>query len=393
MKAIIVGAGIGGLTTALSLHQFGWQVQIIERSNGIDEVGAGIQISPNAMRVFEKLGIHQEIENAGLLPNAIEMRLGISGLRLLRSKLQEVCLRRYGASYIHIHRADLISVLVDFVKKWMPKNSIQLNATFKKYELKKDKVEVTLNDGQSISGNLLIGADGIHSAVRSQMLGSEKPTFTGNVAWRCVVPVEKLGDTVPDSTACIWIGKKQHAVTYLLRGGTLANLVAIVEQKEWMQEEWNIESSKKDALKFFENWHPSISNTIKKSERIYKWALFDRQPLPKWSDGNVVLLGDSAHPMLPFLAQGGAMAIEDSWVLANCFSANDSIEKSLTNFYRKRIKRTKMIQQISRENGILFHQSPFIKRLIMHSPIWIAGKLFPRIGVTIHDRIFAYDKN
>lgn len=393
MKAIIVGAGVCGLTTALCLHHFGWHVQIIERSNGIDEVGAGIQISPNAMRVFEKLGIHQEIENAGLLPDAIEMRLGISGLRLLRSKLQEVCLRRYGASYIHIHRADLISVLVDFVKKWMPKNSIQLNATFKKYELKKDKVEVTLNDGQSISGNLLIGADGIHSAVRSQMLGSEKPTFTGNVAWRCVVPVEKLGDTVPDSTACIWIGKKQHAVTYLLRGGTLTNLVAIVEQKEWIHEEWNIESSKKDAQKYFENWHPTISNIIKKSDRIYKWALFDRQSLPKWSDGNVVIIGDSAHPMLPFLAQGGAMAIEDSWILANCVSANDSLEKSLENFYRKRIKRTSMIQQMSRENGILFHQNPFLKRLILHSSIWIAGKLFPRIGVTIHDRIFAYNEN
>lgn len=389
MRAVIVGAGIGGLTTALCLHKFGWQVRIVEKSDGIDEVGAGIQLSPNAMRIFEKLDLDKEIVDAGFLPEAIEMRLGISGMRLIRSEVKRGCIRRYGSPYVHIHRADLIDVLVKAVNSRLSKDAIALNSEFEAYENGEDEVTVSCTGQNQIECDLLIGADGIHSSVRTQFLGSDRPSFTGNVAWRAVVPVESLKNSVPDPTACIWVGRKKHAVTYLLRNGELANLVAVVEHNEWVNEDWTAEGSREEALKDFEGWHPTITSIIANSNLLYKWALCDLRPLPKWSDGRVVIIGDAAHPMLPFVAQGGAMSIEDAWVLANCVSKNKSIKESLNDFYDLRIERTTMIQKMSRKNAILFHLSALSKRIVSYMPIWVIGKLFPQFGLSLQDKIYS----
>ena len=392
MRAVIVGAGIGGLTTALCLHKFGWQVRIVEKSDGIDEVGAGIQLSPNAMKVFEKLDLDREIVDAGFLPEAIEMRLGISGMRLIRSEVKRGCIRRYGSPYVHIHRADLIDVLVRAVNSRLSKDAIALNSEFEAYENEEDEVTVSCAGQKQIECDLLIGADGIHSSVRTQFLGSVRPSFTGNVAWRAVVPVESLKNSVPDPTACIWVGRRKHAVTYLLRNGELANLVAVVEQNEWTKEDWTVEGSREEALKDFEGWHPTITSILEKSDRLYKWALFDRHPLTRWSDGRVVIIGDAAHPMLPFLAQGGAMSIEDAWALANCVSRDNSIKVSLNDFYKMRINRTTMIQKMSRKNGRLFHLRALSNRIVSYLPIWILGKLFPKFGLSLQDKIYSNDK-
>lgn len=389
MRAVIVGAGIGGLTAALCLHKFGWQVQIVEKSASIDEVGAGIQLSPNAMKVFEKLDLDQEIVNAGFLPEAIEMRLGVSGMRIIRTEVKRGCMRRYGSQYVHIHRADLIKVLVKAVNSRLSEDAISLNSNFDTYENRHNDVMVSCSGQKQFECDLLVGADGIHSSVRTQFLGSDTPRFTNNVAWRAVVPVESLKNSVPDPTACVWVGRRKHAVTYLLRNGELANLVAVVEQKEWRSEDWTAEGTRDEALKDFEGWHPTITSILENSQRLYKWALFDRSPLPTWSDGRVVIIGDAAHPMLPFLAQGGAMSIEDGWVLARCVSRSGIINESLKNFYDLRIKRVTMVQKMSRKNGKLFHLNSSLSRLITYAPVWIVGTLIPTAGLTRHDSIFA----
>ena len=389
MRAVIVGAGIGGLTTALCLHKFGWQVRIVEKSASIDEVGAGIQLSPNAMKVFEKLDLDREIIDAGFLPEAIEMRLGISGMRLIRSEVRTGCMRRYGSPYVHIHRADLINVLIKAVNARLSTDAISLNSNFEAYENRRHDVTVSCTGQEQLECDLLVGADGIRSSVRTQFLGSDRPRFTGNVAWRAVVPVENLRNSVPDPTACVWVGRRKHAVTYLLRNGELANLVGVVEQNEWTNQDWTVEGSREEALKDFEGWHPTITSILEKSNRLYKWALFDRHPLTRWSDGRVVIIGDAAHPMLPFLAQGGAMSIEDAWALANCVSRDNSIKVSLNDFYKMRINRTTMIHRLSRKYGRLFHLNSSFSRLMTYAPVWMLGTLFPKVGLIRHDSVFA----
>ena len=392
MKAVIVGAGIGGLTTALCLHEFGWQVQVIEKSPNLEEIGAGIQVSPNAMNVFEILGLDQEIIKAGFLPEAIEMRLGKSGMRLIRMEVRQEFPRRYGSPYVHIHRADLIEILVKAIKCRMPQETIHLGSSFEKYNNRKNNVTVRSSVQKEIPCDLLIGADGIHSSVRTQMLGSDEPQFTGNVAWRAVIPIERMKPIVVDPTACVWVGRRKHAVTYLLRGGKLANLVAVVEQKKWLSEDWNVEGSLEEAKKDFKDWHPTITSLIANSKCLHKWALYDRRPLSKWSDDRVVVIGDAAHPMLPFMAQGGAMAIEDGWVLANFVSRGRNIENSLEEFYRKRIQRTSMVQDVSRKNGRLFHNQSTLSSLFSYLPIWMVGKSFPVLGLKLYDKIFSLDE-
>lgn len=391
MKAVIVGAGIGGLTTALCLHKYGWQVQVIEKSPNLEEIGAGIQISPNAMKVFEILELDQEIIKAGFLPEAIEMRLGKSGMRLIRMEVRQEFPRRYGSPYVHIHRADLIEILVKAIKSRMSQETIYFGSSFEKYNKRKNDVTVRSSDQKEIPCDLLVGADGIHSSVRTQMLGPDEPQFTGNVAWRAVVPIERLRPTALDPTACVWVGRRRHAVTYLLRGGKLANLVAVVEQKKWLSEDWNVEGSHEEAKKDFKDWHPTITSLIANSNCIHKWALYDRRPLSQWSDDRVVVIGDAAHPMLPFMAQGGAMAIEDGWVLANYVSRGRNIENSLEEFYRKRIQRTSMVQNASQRNGRLFHNQSTLSSLLSYLPIWMVGKLNPELGLLGYNRILSHD--
>ena len=224
------------------------------------------------------------------------------------------------------------------------------------------------------------------------MLGPEQPRFTGNVAWRTVVPVKKLGKDVPPPTACAWMGKGRHAVTYLLRGGELANFVGVVERDDWTIESWTEQGSKAEAAKDFAGWHPSITRLIAESENMFRWALFDRQPLKKWTQGRVTLLGDAAHPMLPFLAQGAAMATEDAWVLASTLTQNrSSVPEALQTYQNKRLPRTSKVQAGSRANAKTFHKTHPLAQLTTYGPMWVAGKLAPSIVRQRLNYLYAYD--
>lgn len=390
MKAIIAGGGIGGFTAALCLHHFGCDIVVLEKSQELGDVGAGIQISPNAMKVFAALDLDRDLARAGFSPEAIELRMGMSGRRLIRAPLGSVAQARWGAPYLHIHRADLVAVLQGALNNRAP-GVLKLGQEVTSYTNTETGVLAHLAGGASIKGDVLIGADGIHSAIRAQMLGPDQPVFTGNVAWRSVVPVARLGRDAPEPVAGAWMGRGQHAVTYLLRGGTLANLVAVVERDDWTKESWMEPGERVDVLQHFANWHPTITRLIEQSDALYCWALFDRAPLTLWHEGHVALMGDAAHPMLPFMAQGAAMAIEDAWALAALISRPVPIPQSLEAYFKLRSPRTSAVQAGSRANAKTFHKRSGLGQLTTYGPMWLAGRLAPSLGLARQDKIYGYD--
>lgn len=390
-KAIIVGGGIGGLTAALAFHAFGWKVDLLERASELGEIGAGIQISPNGMKVFRALGIEDQIAENAFLPEALEMRFGRSGKRIFQIEARRAIVERWGAPYLHLHRADLVATLSALLRQRQP-DAVQLGVTCTGYENTETGVTAQLENGDTVSGDVLVGADGIHSNIREKMLGQDAPDFTGNIAWRAVVPMDRLGDLAPPPTACVWVGAKRHAVTYRLRGGTLANFVGIVEDDSWTSESWTEQGTKDEVLADFAGWHPVITNLIESADAHYRWALFDRKPLSKWVDGRAVLLGDACHPTLPFQAQGAVMAIEDAFLLAKlCADTPDDLPAALTTYFETRQPRTTQVQSASRSNAKLFHKHTPISRALTYGPMWLAGKIVPGAIRSRQDPFFAYD--
>ena len=390
-KAIIVGGGIGGLTAALAFHAYGWSVTVLERASELSEVGAGIQISPNGMKVFRALGLEYDLAENGFLPEALEMRFGRSGNRIFQIEARRAIVERWGAPYLHLHRADFIGVLTRALAKRAP-NAVRLNADCVGYENTANGAVALLANGERLEADVLVGADGIHSNIRTQMLGPDQPNFTGNVAWRAVVPMDRLGDLAPPPTACVWVGKKRHAVTYRLRGGTLANFVGIVEDDRWTSESWTEQGTKEQAMADFAGWHPIVTNLITKADAHYRWALFDRDPLEQWIDGRAVLLGDACHPTLPFQAQGAVMAIEDGFLLAKlCAETPRDLDAALKTYFDTRLPRTSRVQAASRRNAKLFHKASPFSRLMTYGPMWLAGKVAPVAIRSQQDPFYAYD--
>ena len=258
------------------------------------------------MKVLRALGIDKAVTANAFQPRAIEARMGRSGRPVFNIPLAEDAEKRWAAPYLHIHRADYIAAL----SEGLPMGTIELNARAKSYQQTADDVTVTLANGRKLTSQYLIGADGIRSVIRAHMLGPDAPQFTGNLAWRAVVPAARLGEFVPNPTACAWFGPNRHAVTYRLgTQGQRVNFVGVVEKESWQEEGWSLQGDKDEALKDFAGWHPIIRNLLENAEDLHRWALFDRAPLKKWVDDRVALMGDAAHPMLPFLAQGAAMAL------------------------------------------------------------------------------------
>ncbi len=385
MKAVIVGGGIGGIATAIALHLRGWQVQVLERAASISEVGAGVQISPNGTKVLEAMGVMPKLEASLYEPEGIELRIGDTGRQLFWLPMKQIAVRRWGARYFQIHRADLLDGLMARLQE-LAGDVVQTGTAVAGYQ----KDCVLLADGGRISADLIVGADGIHSTIRTQMLGVDTPRFTGNVAWRAVVPVDKLGNVSLPPAGCIWALPGKHAVTTRIRSGVMANFVGIVETENWTEEGWNIEGSKDQALAEFAGYDPALTAIIENATSLNCWALLDRKPLDLWVDGSTVLIGDAAHPMLPSMAQGAVQALEDAYVLADCLDSGP-ITDALQTFYDTRRKRTAKIQATSAANLRLFHKRRGLPRLISYVPIWIAARVAPRIIQRRNDWIYGHD--
>ncbi|MEM7279455.1 MAG: FAD-dependent monooxygenase [Pseudomonadota bacterium] len=372
MRAVIVGAGIGGLCTGLSLQRKGWTVRILEQAPQLTEVGAGIQLSPNACRVLLKLDVLDAIRVNAVAPRALELRTGINGHSVFEIELDQ----SREAPYLHSHRADLVAALQARLLE-NDANSLRLNQRVGAYENDGNGVRVTTHDKQVHRAELVVGAGGLHCPVRRQMHGSATPIDTGHCAWRAVVPTSEIDHlSLPDS-ACVWTGANKHAVSYRIRNGELVNLVAVVESRPGAAESWSQLGNKQDTLADFAGWQPIVLDLIRKAPTLHKWALFERPPLSAWHDGQVGLLGDACHPMLPFMAQGAAMAIEDAWQLARSLQNQSTIEYALADYFSKRIQRTLRVQSLARNNAKIFHRQNLFAKAATYAPLWLAGRLAP----------------
>jgi salicylate hydroxylase len=381
--ALIVGGGIGGLTAALCLAAAGTRVHVFEQAAEFDEIGAGIQISPNASRVLHHLGLEEAMSRIAFLPEGIEMRHWRSGAVLASTPLGAAARRTYGAPYYHVHRADLLDVLVAAARA-EPRIELSSDARVEAIERSAARASVVTN-GERCEAAVVIGADGIRSTVQAALFGKAAPTFTGCVAWRALVPANALPEGLVRPMATAWWGPGKHFVHYYVRAGELVNCVCVVEKDGWQVESWTERGEHAELADDFAGWHRDLETLIDAMDRdaCYKWALFDRPPLPRWSVGRVTLLGDACHPTLPFMAQGAAMAIEDAAVLARCIAAHDDVATALARYESLRRSRTAAIQAGSRRNARVFH--------LRGIAAWLRNRAVARARDNAMDWLYRYD--
>lgn len=355
-NVLIAGAGLGGLTAALCLARAGFAVTVAEQADALREVGAGIQISANAVKVFRALGLEDGLDRVGVRPVAREGRDWATGAVLQRIPLGPGYAEKFGAPYYHVHRADLLSLLTGAVEA-EPAIDLRLNSQVTGLAQDDTSVTVDLGDGGRLRGEVLIGADGIRSAVRTALYGPDSPQFTGNVAFRATIPVDRLPAGLIEPMGYSFQGPRHHFVIYLLKGGTLVNCVAVCEQDDWRIESWTEPGDLDEFRAEFAGWHETIQTLIDNVDHCYKWALYDRDPLPQWSRGRVSLLGDAAHPMLPYMAQGACMAVEDGYVLARCLTREDDPAAALAAYEDIRRPRCSEVQLSARARAKVLHMA------------------------------------
>ena len=357
MDIAIVGAGLGGLTAAAVLLQHGHRVRVYEQASQLGEVGAGIQMSANAMKVLDALGLRAPIESVGVRPKAFEFRRFDSGELLHRLPLGEPHEQRHGAPYFQIHRGDLHLALQQVVAS-LDAQAIVLNARLT--ALDEGPVTVTLRfDGDTppAQAELVVGADGIKSVVRRAIVGDDAPVFTGQVAWRCTVPIARIAPELrTDIVSTVWCGPRNHAVTYYLRGGELLNFVGCVE-RPWEEESWTARRPWAELDADYQGWHPMVRAVIHAVDRdaCFRWALNNRAVATRWSSARCTLLGDAVHATLPYMAQGAAMAIEDAAVLARALALPAPLATQLARYAAHRVPRTTRVVRESTEMGELYH--------------------------------------
>jgi salicylate hydroxylase len=347
----IVGGGIGGMAAAVSLLQAGFDVHVYERAATVSEVGAGIQVSPNASRVLHRLGLADDLARMGVRPLAWHQRRWDDGRTLLRADLGDAVIEAFGFPHYQMHRADLLGTLVGA----LPPERLHVGHLFTGLTDHGDRVEASFDNGTTIEVDLLVGADGIHSAVRGVLFGPQDPVFTGCAAYRGLVPAERLAHLDLEVTAQIWMGPEAHFVHYYVADRRLVNFVAIIEQDSWTRESWTDPGDPADAIAAFAGWHPQLHEILGAVDETFIWALFDRPPLERWSQGRVTLLGDACHPMLPFMAQGAAQALEDGAALTACLAREPDVEAAVQRYEQLRLPRASRIQALSTENKTRFH--------------------------------------
>jgi salicylate hydroxylase len=316
-KIVVIGGGIGGLTAALARLREGLEVEVYEQSGELKEVGAGVQIGANGTRVLHALGLRQALERSQVVPAGKEARLWNTGQSWRTLDLGAISVERYGSPHITMHRGDLHAVLVDAIRAIRP-DVVQLGQRCAALAPSSEGVEVRFESGRTAHAALVIGADGIHSSVRPALFGKDSPQFTGCVAWRGLVPMHQLPQHLARSTATSWLGPAGHVLHYPVRRGELMNFIAFVERDDWRIESWTVAGTIAELADDFLGWHSDVHEIIRNIDVPYKWALWVRPPMERWSVGRVTLLGDACHPTLPFLGQGAVMAIEDAYVLAGC---------------------------------------------------------------------------
>jgi len=353
LHVLIAGAGIGGLATALALQRAGIKVSLYEQAATLGEVGAGLTLASNASRILQHLGLGAVLEDLAVIPARGAVKHFRTGRTLVDIPRGTTQVERFGAPYCQIHRNDLHQALVAAVQS-ADRGCLHLGCKLEDFGQDTQGVTALFSNGQTARGDLLVGCDGIRSTVRSRLFGTEDPRFTGYVAWRGLVPMERLSASlvVPDSA--VWIGPGHFLTRYKIRRGELLNYIAIARTNGWVEEGWSVRSTVDALLAEFRDFEPSARSILMATppDQCFKWGIFDRDPLPVWSTGRVTLLGDAAHPTTPFLGQGAAIALEDGIVLARAIVAAGSVAEALARYEQARVARANAVLVASRENGL-----------------------------------------
>lgn len=373
-EALIIGAGIAGTAAALALARGGWRVTLCEQAEAIGEVGAGLQISPNGAKALDALGCLDTARGRAMSPRAAVMRDGLSGRPILDMDLETQAEARWGGPYLHLHRADLLALLTEACGR-----EAVTPRTGRRIAL--EDFSDAARDG---APDLIVDASGIRGG------RGVEAAFTGQVAWRALVPASALPDGHVRREATVWAGPGRHVVTYLLRGGDLVNIVAVEERADWAPEGWSHPGAPGDLRAAFVGWHSDILALLEAVEDCYLWGLFDRPVPDKLHHGTRVVIGDAAHPMLPFMAQGATMALEDAVVLARCLELSP-VPDALARFTALRRDRVARVQRMSTRNARLFHLSGTIPRLAVHGGTALGSRLAPGIAASRFDWLYGHD--
>ena len=355
-KILIIGGGIGGMTAAACLLRAGFDVAVFEQAAVLGEVGAGIQLSANPMRVLRHLGLVTRLEQQGVRPTAYQFKMFDTAEVIQEIPLGDGYVARHGVPYLSVHRADLLDTLITAVRD-LDSAAVTLNAMATGYVEDATGVTVRFADGNEARGDVLIGADGIKSMVRAKILGQTPVHYTGDQSWRILVPAQRLAPNQRPDTVNICVGPGKHGVVYPIRPNGLVNMVGCVEYATWDDESWTARRPWSEMKADFAGWHGDIQAIIDHADKdqCFRWAMNNRPPVDNWSTSRTTLLGDAAHPTLPYMAQGGGMAIEDGAVIARALQQEDNVGAALDLYQRNRLERTARIVNESSANRNMFH--------------------------------------
>lgn len=379
-KITVLGAGIGGLAVATALAQRGARVTVLEQAEAIREVGAGLQVSPNGAVVLRALGCGATLEGAGVRGQAVQLRDYKAGKPVARVDISGAA-----SGYYFLHRADLIDILAQAARDAGVK--IRLLHKITDVNLQGDHACLSTAQGAQIKSELVIGADGLHSVLRSTLNGQVAPKFTGQVAWRAVVPAQ--GAQAAEAT--VHMGPGRHLVSYPLRGGKYTNIVAVEERADWVSEGWSQQDDPANLRRAFAGFAPQVQDLLNRVDTVHLWGLFKHPVAAQWHNHVAAILGDAAHPTLPFMAQGGNMALEDAWVLADCLSQYDSPPAAFAAYQAARRARCVRIVDAASKNARNYHLSFPPLRFAAHSALAAASKLAPGTLLGRFDWLYGHD--
>jgi salicylate hydroxylase len=382
-RVTVLGAGVAGLAVARALALRGAAVQVLEQADAIREVGAGLQISPNGAVVLQALGLGAALSAASVRAVAVELRDGYTGGVVTRL---EVARLRPGQGYHFVHRADLIELL--------RQGAVEAGVTLRlltravSVDLAGPRPRLMLETGPE-EADLLVGADGLHSVTREALLGVDAPFFTHQVAWRALIP----GDGGPD-VAEVHVGAGRHLVSYPLRGGALRNIVAVEERRRWVEEGWALKDDPMDLRVAFDSFSPRVQGWLEVVQEVGLWGLFRHEVARVWQkplpEGGVAILGDAAHPTLPFLAQGACMALEDAWVLAESLDGTESLVAGLAGYQLARQARCTRIVAAANQNARAYHLGG-LARSAAHLALRLGGAVAPGLALSQYDWLYGHD--